>query len=433
MRMNARPPAPGSMRVQSSPPREPFVPDILGLPTRQPGGIWGLWLWITVPSPIAGLEPSRQRERLRRARLLSALQLTAFVLAAILLPRGFLPVIDPGTLIGIAGFMVLVVISMVMNRMGHVATASWIFVVGLAVAIAGSQLFTPTGTITFEDLAGYDFLVIPILITGFLLPRAASVYLWLGCVIFIILDLGLAEHGPSLDKYLPKTSSPFLSIYPVAVYPLILTAIVAVISWLAAGSVASALQEADRTSELERAYRLLAEQKAELEAAIATLQQVHSRVANGDLSARAVTTSGQLLLPLAISLNLMLERLGHMIAAQSTLGEQESRIARLGQYTAMLAQGRFDQPIPQQNMGNLTTLALHLEQMRLGITQIAQYIGATVGQIDEQQQGALAQIQQIGQQPQMADQVMPEIYQTLEAGQRLARTLQHYLRQYMAV
>ena len=356
------------------------VPDLLGQPERR-SGLWGWWLTLTTPRPPNRLPTPREREALRRSRLLSTLQLTAVVLMLILVPRGFLPVVDPGTLLGIAGFALIVLTSMVLNRRGQVTTASVVFTVGLALAIAGSQLATPSGKIGFEDLAGYDLLVIPLIVAGILLPSRAIVLLWAASATFVVVDLGLAEHGKSLDAYLPVDLPPFLRTYPVAIYPVILMAVVAVISWLAARSVARALAEADRTADVERAYALLAEQKRQLEAAIGAIQQVHARVANGDLNARAATHSGDPLLQLAVSLNLTLDRLARTSLSALSLQALEQEVTALSQYVAELAQANLRYPAPAQQMRRLVPLAYSLEQLRIGILQAIQYARSMVDQI----------------------------------------------------
>src|SRR5215469_14567894 len=163
------------------------VPDLLGQSERQ-SGLWGWWLTLTTPRPPDRLPTPREREALRRSRLLSTLQLTAIVLMLILVPRGFLPVVDPGTLLGIAAFALIVLTSMVLNHRGRVTAASTVFTVGLTVAIAGSQLATPSGKIGFEDLAGYDLLVIPLIVAGILLPSRAIVLLWAASATFVVVD-----------------------------------------------------------------------------------------------------------------------------------------------------------------------------------------------------------------------------------------------------
>lgn len=158
----------------------------------------------TGPQRAQQAPSASERERLRRGRLLSALHLTAVVLLALILPRGFLPVLDPGTLAGVAGFAVIVFASVLLNRRGVVTAASMVFTAGLALAIAGSQLATPGDKINFQDLAGYDLLVIPLVVASFLLSSRSVVLLWGASVLFVVVDLGLAPHGVSLDTYLPS-------------------------------------------------------------------------------------------------------------------------------------------------------------------------------------------------------------------------------------
>jgi hypothetical protein len=93
-----------------------------------------------------------------------------------------------------------------------------------------------------------------------------------------------------------------------------------------------------------------AQEKRILEDGIAALREVHARVARGDLAIRAPHIVGPLL-PIAISLNLMLDRL----SAMSQRGSKYDQIARecgmLQQAIERVGQGQApwlpDQPIPQ--------------------------------------------------------------------------------------
>lgn len=345
-------------------------------------GLWGWWLRLSTQRMLRSPQTPREREHVRRSQLLSTLHLTAIVLTLILTPRGFLPVFDLGTVLGLVVFSVILAVSVVLNRWGRVTAASGVYVGGLIVAIAGSQLATPSGKIGFEDLAGYDLLVIPLLIAGVLLPSRVSVWLWAGCASFVVLDLGLAQHGANLDAYLPTGQSQFTRIYPVAIYPIILMAVVAVVAWLAARSVARALDDADRTAELERAYALLADQKRALEDAIGGIQQVHAQVANGDLSARAPTVRGDPLLPLAVSLNLTLDRLARTTLTATLTEDLQNEAAILSQFLDALRQARLNEPTPIRQMRYLRALASNLEQLRLGMLQAIRQSRTLVERID---------------------------------------------------
>ena len=65
-----------------------------------------------------------------------------------------------------------------------------------------------------------------------------------------------------------------------------------------------------------------AQEKRVMEEGIATLREVHARVARGDLAIRAPHVVGPLL-PIAISLNLMLDRL-------STLSQRGAKYDQIG-------------------------------------------------------------------------------------------------------
>lgn len=95
-----------------------------------------------------------------------------------------------------------------------------------------------------------------------------------------------------------------------------------------------------------------AQEKLVLEEGVATLREIHARVARGDFAARAPTVPGPLL-PIAISLNLMLDRLGTM-SQRVTMYDQlvqegrmlQAAIERLGQGLPAWAP---NQPQPQSN------------------------------------------------------------------------------------
>jgi hypothetical protein len=405
-------------------------------PTRYPDDrrdvIWGFWLRLSVaPHDENQKMTMADRDRYRRSRLLSTLQLSAIILTAILLPRGLYPVFDLGTIVGVIAFAVILVISIVLNRLGFWQVATFIFVFGLAASIAGSQLFTATGKIQFEDLAGYDLFVIPIIITGMLMPRRVLLEMWLGCVIYTIVDLALAEHGPSLDQYLlrVKDTPTFLRAYPVAIYPVILMSIVAVISWLVAVSVERAIREEDRTADLEEAYQLLSQQNQELEAAIASLQQVHTSVANGDLSVRAPTNRDNVLLPLAASLNLMLERLSRSAGAQAMLMNLEQHITTLSLYVEELSRGNFAVAIPQTPSGLLSAVATNLDQLRTGVLTMINSSLTMIDQIVNDTKQIQVDIEHVTQSTQVDPETAERLRQLLAHLDQQSSVLKQYLGQ----
>jgi len=318
---------------------------------------WRWWLHITAPPQPQSHLDARMRESLRRSHLLSIMILVLFVVLVMVLPKSFIPETDPGALGTILICCVIGIASALLNRRRLMNAAASVFVFGITVAIAFGPLATPNG-LGMQDLPTFDLFVIPIVLASILLPRRTPFLIWSGCIIFTILDIVFETHQPSLDVYIQQAG-----LYSTIIIPVVSTFTLAVISWLAAGSVERTLVEADRTKELEKAYQLIAEQKKRLEEGIAIIQVVHSRVANGDLQARASITSGELL-PLAAGLNLMLDRLARSLAAEHRLGDFEQDMSRFNEAVFALGQGQIRKAIPLHQVGRLEPLAISLEQLR---------------------------------------------------------------------
>jgi uncharacterized protein YhhL (DUF1145 family) len=79
---------------------------------------------------------------------------------------------------------------------------------------------------------------------------------------------------------------------------------------------------------VEDQARIIAERNVALERGVAELKDVQARLANGNLRARARLTGGELL-PLAISLNLLADRLMHMEQADAYLQRLTQALAEL--------------------------------------------------------------------------------------------------------
>ncbi len=108
-----------------------------------------------------------------------------------------------------------------------------------------------------------------------------------------------------------------------------------------------------------------AQEKQILEEGVAALRDIHARVARGDIAARAPTVAGPLL-PIAISLNLMLDRLSSLSqrgARYDHLAQEcrivQSAVERLGQG---LPAWSSNEPAPQ---GNSELRSIHLSLMHL--------------------------------------------------------------------
>jgi hypothetical protein len=352
------------------------APDEPGAAMRYPHGPWGWWLRLTMPhfSTLA-LMQSAMREKLRRAQILSTLLLVTLGVVIGLIPLAFLPSFNAGTFGGVVLGAFIVLISSILCRTGRVTGANTFYVLGLVLAIGIGQSIFPDNKIGLQDIEPFDLFVVPIVFAGILLPRIVSILIWVASAIFTVTILSIVPHRANLDQYLNGSG-----IYAVAVQPILLAAVLAAVSWIAAGSVDRAIAQANRTAEVAQAYQSVSGQKERLEAAVAVIRDVHARVANGDLSARAPIVSGELV-SLAVSLNLMLERLSRSMAAESALGGMEQSVHRLNEVVAELAQGHVRRPVPQQGFGPLSPIAYNLEQLRGGFVQVARNSTALVERI----------------------------------------------------
>src|SRR5262249_38998194 len=111
---------------------------------REPRGPWGLWLRLTTPPSLSVtvLLNAADRERQRRARLLSVFLLAAFVVDLALVPETLRL---PSLVFGVFGALPVILFCCVLNRVGWVTTASTLFVTGVALAVAANQLLTLEG------------------------------------------------------------------------------------------------------------------------------------------------------------------------------------------------------------------------------------------------------------------------------------------------
>ncbi|HEX9036182.1 MAG TPA: methyl-accepting chemotaxis protein [Ktedonobacterales bacterium] len=329
------------------------------IPPEEPGeprGIWGFWLRFSGPvEPLS--RDAAGRELIRRARLLSIMLLVTLIVILAILPKGFIPILDFGTFGAVTIAALTLIICIPLSRAGMVNGAGTVFCIGVTLALAWSLLDTPNG-LGMQDLPTYDLFSLPIVIAGILLPRRAPFFFWLGCALFIIGDVTYEAHQPNLAAYIQQSG-----LYATVIIPLILTFVIAVVSWLGSGSVERAILEADRSADLERAYRMITEQKRRLEGAISMIQSVHARVANGDFTARAPVGGGELM-GLGVSLNLMLDRLGRLRGAEGALGSLEQGARLLAQYTWELGAGHLYSPPPPTGSALLDAVAAGLDQMR---------------------------------------------------------------------
>jgi hypothetical protein len=293
-------------------------------------GLWGWWLRATAPhgSPDDVMLPLNDRERLRRARLASAIIAGLMVTDLLLLPT----VLDdlPST-VAVLTVLLACLAAIGLNRAGWVTAAGYVLVLILVAVVIVVFVGAPNGVARLDYFPVYDLLVVPLLVAASLLPRR-QVFLVaaINCA-FIISDAALQQHGFNLN-----TSDG----YSLVAKPVGLQIIIAIVSYLWVRSTDQALRRADRAEEIAAMEHQLADQKRQLDVGIRQILDTHIRVANGDFNARAPLTQDNILFQIAASLNNLLNRLARAGQAEYLYQRTVAEIHRLRQSLEAAKTGR---------------------------------------------------------------------------------------------
>ncbi len=300
--------------------------------------LWKTWLWLTGPRPERFGPDLAERERLRRSRLVSALLTLALAAIPILIPSALVqPLIwRPVVILPIIGLLVAL-----LNRNGKVTASGLAYIALIDSLIVGYLITKPT--LTYGNIPNFDLLILSILIAGMVLPRQLIPLTGMLHIVLIIAIFQFKQHDLTLDTdigiYFHGQQ------YTTIVNAILLQVCGAAIAWLHAWSVDRAILRASRAEELAAARlrlneqaRQLSEQKHRLEQGIQALQEAQARVANGDYSVRA-SLHGNELLPLAVSFNIMAERLSRVAQLEQDHRRLETALQQLLEACNTLAQG----------------------------------------------------------------------------------------------
>lgn len=284
-------------------------------------GLWHAWLLLTGPSDSAPQATIQERERLRRARLSSAVMFGMLILAVVILPLGLQ---DPShaTLGADVALFVACFIAAILNRIGQTTIAGLLLVGVLVLAIGGAVLGAKQ--LDFIYLPAFDLLALVIGVAGAVLPR---LYMWLAALTaigFVAADIELQPRTPALQAFIAQYGP-----YTLMARPVVLIFTLAILFQLLSTSVESALHRADRAEELAALEHTISAQRQQLEFGVQQILETHVRIANGDYSARAPMTHDNMLWQIASSLNNLMGRLQKSGVAEHQLRRTEDELRRL--------------------------------------------------------------------------------------------------------
>jgi len=286
-----------------------------------------------VAATLMPLEVVRGLEHERRHRLVRLVALGVLIPALLLLPGAFSDKgLDLPTLIGILTAIAGAALAYLLNRLNLVSGASYLVLGGLLMAIAwdiASKPLSQSG-LDLNDLRLYGLFVLPVILSGVLTGRRGPFIVGGIAIAFTIVSLIVLHKTPELQAYWDGryADAPGMS-YDVVALPVVILVLTTIAAWLGADSVRKALLGASRADELATVNeRVLAQtrgielQRRRLQDGIAHMQQVHAAFARGQFDARARVMDGELL-PLAISLNQLLDRLQRLAREQDQRARME--------------------------------------------------------------------------------------------------------------
>jgi hypothetical protein len=369
-----------------------------------------VWLRFSGPDPARFNKSIEDQELLRRSRLLSALFSLIIVVVIVAAPTA---IPDPTYWKPIICFVVVSLIALILNRSGRVTLSSIFYILAIDLTLTILMTTLPTG-IRNSNIPDFDFFILPILIGGVVLPRRILLWFLAAFHICLIIALfSLLPHDPLLTKEITVNQGGFA--YSELSDAFIIQIVGTTIAYLAAGSVDRALLRASRAEELAEARRhineqagLIVEQKRRLDYGIAVLKDAHARFANGDYRARAKLQDNELV-SLAISFNLMVERLNRITQVAQEYSRLEQALQQLFDLQNAILSGASLKPLPRSN-----TLADHIYPIFHRCYQLGQIITRSNAALDRihngaiQQSNAASQLTSVLSQARIAMQLLPD-------------------------
>ena len=311
---------------------EKLLPDNAPVQLEKPGILLHLvrgWLSWSAPSRARFGTSVEEQERLRHSRLLSAILFCGVAVILLASPTA-IPV--PTYWIPILLNLALSLIALVLNRLGRVTLAGIFYITAIDVTFIVLLVTLPTG-IRNSNIPDFDLFFLPVLISGVILSRRFVPIIAILHIVIIVALFSLLPHDRLLTQEIQVNQQGFA--YSELSDAFILQVVGAAISWLSAWSVDRALLRANQAEDLAAARQRIneqteqiIEQKQRLEYGIDVVKNAQARFANGDFKARAKLQDNELV-PLALSFNLLAERLNRITQTSQEYTRLEQALQRL--------------------------------------------------------------------------------------------------------
>ncbi len=304
---------------------------------------WYRWSCPAEPLPTA---PLMQRERFRRARLVSLFIFLMQIFVITSIPAGFSGT-NPFLAIVLVFAFVANVAAMLCNRSGFVTIAGLLVVFNVELSMSMNIITTPHG-LSLAVLPLFDILVIPLVLAASLLPAGFVFLFALLNSAFAILGTLFLPHSADLASALKVSTFGLISL------PVFIQIILAVIAFFWVRGATQALARADRAEqiallehEIAASRQELAEQKGQLEAAIQVIARALLQSNQSDDYQR-IPTQGNVLWEIAGPINNMIGRLQRL---RYTEAEHQQYLKELNMLLSALRTAQEKQQIPNLPVG----------------------------------------------------------------------------------
>jgi hypothetical protein len=306
------------------------------------------WHRIAAPPPPSANASLRDREAYRRGKYISNTLLAMVIMMAtiLVLIGGF---INHSLIANLVPTFLVTCSAVFFNRRGKVIVAGI-----LVVLVQDASIMTILlGFTSFSAylLPVFDLLVISELFAASLLPPYFVFFDAFLHLVYFVCALTFLFHKDAQLTALLAQPAIFVDILT---KPIVIQFITAIVSFTWMRSVTYSVERANRATSIAILEKNMAEQsqleatqKHQLESEIREIIDVHSHVANGDFDVRVSLRQGNLLWPVAGSLNNLIARLRNSLKDVQRLRQTDEAIMRFFQARNECQNG----PIPWQQTG----------------------------------------------------------------------------------
>lgn len=287
------------------------------------------------------------REQVRRSRIASLLILgtlcTSVLLILVVLlaaPRIF---VLSRVIASTIGGILCCAFSILLNRHRQVQWVGILLIIGVDM-IVGGVVLSEQGGLDPLFLSMFDLLAVSELIAASLLAPASTFAVAAINLLFVVIDIGFQQHSMMWGQMIQSEQI----LYSLLLRPTILYFVIASVAYLWVRNALKALERAERAELIAELEKQKQEQQQRLEQEIKQILEIHVRVANGDIDARAPIYRDYMLSQVSVALNNLLSRYKSALHSEKRLQTITNEIPYLRQALRVRRSGQPLQWYPEK-------------------------------------------------------------------------------------